>query len=64
MQLDEAIRELSLTTKHPEYGLASHFALGECYRAQGKIEDSLEHFVEVLKIIDLQTAQRDQADDL
>ena len=63
-QFNEAIRELSLTTKHPEYGLASHFALGECYRAQGKIEDSLEHFVQVLKIIDLQTAQRDQADDL
>ena len=64
MQLDEAIRELSLTTRHPEYGLASHFALGECYRAQGKIEDALEHFIEVLKIIDLQTVQRDQADDL
>jgi len=63
-QFNEAIRELSLTTKHPEYGLASHFALGECYRAQGKIEDSLEHFVQVLKIIDLQTAQRDQTDDL
>lgn len=64
MQLNEAIRELSLTTRHPEYGLASHFALGECYQAQGKIEDALEHFIEVLKIIDLQTAQRDQADDL
>jgi tetratricopeptide (TPR) repeat protein len=63
-QLDEAIRELSLTTRHPEYGLASHFALGECYRAQGKIEDALEHFIQVLKIIDLQTVQRDQADDL
>jgi tetratricopeptide (TPR) repeat protein len=63
-QLDEAIRELTLTTRHPEYGLASHFALGECYRAQGKIEDALEHFIEVLKIIDLQTVQRDQADDL
>jgi len=63
-QLDEAIRELSLTTRHPEYGLASHFALGECYRAQGKIENALEHFIEVLKIIDLQTVQRDQVDDL
>jgi tetratricopeptide (TPR) repeat protein len=64
MQLDEAIGELSLTTKHPEYGLASHFALGESYRAKGEIEDALEHFIEVLKIIDLQTIQRDQADDL
>jgi len=64
MQIDAAIRELSLTTRHPEYGLASHFALGECYRAQGKIEDALEHFIQVLKIIDLQTVQRDQADDL
>jgi len=63
-QLDEAIRELTRTTRHPEYGLASHFALGECYRAQGKIEDALEHFIEVLKTIDLQTVQRDQADDL
>lgn len=64
MQLDGAIRALSLTTRHPEYGLASHFVLGECYRAQGKIEDALKHFVEVLKIIDLQTIQRDQADEL
>jgi tetratricopeptide (TPR) repeat protein len=64
MQLNEAIRELSLMTRHPEYGLASHFALGECCRAKGKIEDALEHFIEVLKIIDLQTVQRDQADDL
>ncbi len=64
MQLNEAIRELSLTTRHPEYGLASHFALGECYRAQDKIEEALEHLIEVLKIIDLQTVQRGQADDL
>ena len=64
MQLDKAIRELSLTTRHAEYGLASHFAMGECYRVQGKIEDALEHFIEVLKIVDLQTVQRDQADDL
>lgn len=64
MQLDEAIRELSLTTRHPEYGLASHLALGNCYRTQDKIEDALEHFIEVLKIIDLQTAQQDQADEL
>jgi tetratricopeptide (TPR) repeat protein len=64
MQFDEAIRELSLTTRHPEYGLACHFVLGECYRAQGNIENALAHFIEVLKIIDLQTVQRDQADDL
>jgi tetratricopeptide (TPR) repeat protein len=64
VQFNEAIRELSLTTRHPEYGLASHFALGECCRAKGKIEDALEHFIEVLKIIDLQTVQRDQAGDL
>jgi tetratricopeptide (TPR) repeat protein len=38
--------------------------MGECYRVQGKIEDALEHFIEVLKIVDLQTVQRDQADDL
>lgn len=64
MRLDEAIRELSLTTRHPEYGLASHFVLGECYRVQDRIEEALEHFIEVLKIIDLQTVQQDQAHEL
>jgi len=44
--------------------LGSHFALGECHRAKGRIDQALEHFIEVLKIVDLATVERDQADDL
>ena len=47
-----------------QYALGSHFALGESYRALGRIDDALEHFVQALKIVDLGTVQEDQVDDL
>ncbi|MFQ6016028.1 MAG: tetratricopeptide repeat protein, partial [Anaerolineae bacterium] len=64
MRFQRAIEQLSLTVDVPEYTLASHFALGQCYRAGGRIDQALEHFIEALKIVDLQTVRRDQADDL
>ncbi len=64
MRFGEAINEFKLSVQAPEYALGSHFALGECYRAQGQIDDALEHFIEALKIVDLNTVQRDHADDL
>ena len=64
LHFDEAIDQFERSVTHPEYGLGSHFALGECYRALGRINDALEHFVEVLKIVDLATVRREQVDDL
>ena len=64
LRFDEAIAQFKLTVSHPEYTLGSRFALGECYRARGRIDEALEHFIEVLKIVDLATVQREQADDL
>ena len=64
LRFDEAISQFELAVSHPEYTLGSHFALGECYRARGRIDEALEHFIEVLKIVDLATVQREQADDL
>jgi tetratricopeptide (TPR) repeat protein len=64
LRFDEAISEFGQAVSHPEYTLGSHFALGECYRARGHIDEALEHFIEVLKIVDLATVQREQADDL
>lgn len=64
LRFDAAISQFSRSVVHPDYMLGSHFALGECHRAKGRIDEAMEHFVEVLKIVDLATVQRDQADDL
>jgi len=64
LRFDEAAAELELAVSHPDYKLGSHFALGECYRARGRIDEALEHFIEVLKIVDLATVRREHADDL
>ena len=64
MHFDEAIQEFQRTVDAPEYRLGSLFALGECYRAKGRIDEALSYFLEVLKIIDQATVRRDQADDL
>jgi len=64
LHFDEAITELQRTVNVPEYRLGSLFALGECHRARGRIDEALSNFIEVLKIVDLGTVRREQADDL
>jgi tetratricopeptide (TPR) repeat protein len=64
IRFDEATSQFERAVSHPEYTLGSRFALGECYRARGRIDEALAHFIEVLKIVDLATVQREQADDL
>ena len=64
LRFEDAIREFSIAVESHEYRLGSHFALGECYRARGQIDKAVEHFITVLKIVDLSTVQHDQADRL
>lgn len=64
LQWSDAIRHLSAVQDHKDYRLGALFAVGECYRARGKIDLALSHFMEVLKLVDLATVRRDQADDL
>lgn len=64
LRFDAAISQFERAVSYPEYTLGSHFALGECYRARGRIDEALEHFIEVLKMVDLATVRREQADDL
>lgn len=64
LRFAEAISHLDRSQKDPQYALGSHYALAECYRAQGDVDRALAHFVEALKIVDLQTVRRDQADSL
>lgn len=64
LRFEDAIREFKISVQDPEFRLASHFALGESYRARGQIDKAVEHFVTVLKIVDLTTVQHAQADRL
>jgi len=64
LRFEPAIQELRQALNHPRYALGSHFALGECYRALGQVDEALEHFVQALKIVDLGTVAREQVDDL
>jgi tetratricopeptide (TPR) repeat protein len=64
VRLDEAVAQLELSAEDPEYKLGAHFAMGECYRAKGRLDEALTHFIEVAKIVDMRTVERDQAEDL
>lgn len=64
MRYEDAIKVLGDTVADPNYALASHFALGQCYRAQGKVDAAVDHFLQVTKIVDLSSVRREQADEL
>ena len=64
LRFDEAIAEYRSAVGDPEYDLGARFALGECLRARGRLEEALEHFIEALRIIDLQTASDERAGEL
>ncbi|MCL4488570.1 MAG: tetratricopeptide repeat protein [Chloroflexi bacterium] len=64
MHYEDAIKLLNETANDPNYQMASHFALGQCYRAQGNLDAAMEQFIQVTKIVDLGSVRRDQADEL
>ncbi len=64
LQFEGAIAQFQQSASSPQYRLGSLFALGECYRALGRVDEALTHFLEVLKIVDLSTVRQEQADDL
>ncbi|MBI5300845.1 MAG: tetratricopeptide repeat protein [Chloroflexi bacterium] len=64
MRYDDAIALLSDTVSDKNLALASHYALGQCYRAEGRMDEAVEHYLQVLKIVDLGSVRRDQADEL
>lgn len=61
---DDAIHHLSMVQEHRDYKLGVLFAVGECYRSQGKADLALTHFMDVLKLVDVETVRHDQAGDL
>ncbi len=61
---DDAVEAFRRTMRDEAYTLGSHYALGLTYRAAGKTDRSLEHFIEVVKAIDLQAVRPDQVSQL
>jgi tetratricopeptide (TPR) repeat protein len=59
---DDAIALLNQTVRTPQFAVASHFALGQSYRSQNKIDSALDHYVQAMKIVDLSSVNRSQAD--
>jgi tetratricopeptide (TPR) repeat protein len=64
MYFDEAVEAFRRSMRDKAYTLGSHYALGVTYRAAGNIDRSLEHFLEVVKTVDVQTVRPDRADNL
>jgi len=64
LAFDQAIEQFQQCVGHMEYTLGSQYALGECLRAQGQVDQAMRHFVEALKIVDTGAVRSEQAGDL
>ncbi len=64
MRYDDAIALLSETIHDQNFALASHYALGQCFRGLGRMDEAVEHYMQVVKIVDLGSVRREQADEL
>ncbi|MEA3376414.1 MAG: tetratricopeptide repeat protein [Chloroflexota bacterium] len=63
-RFDEAVAELRRSVGHLDYKLGSRVALGECYRARGRMKEALEQLIKAVRMVDLGTVEDEQADDL
>ena len=64
LRYGDAAVQFELAVRDADFILGSHFALGECCRADGRLDDALVHFLEVLRSLDLLTVGPDRADEL
>jgi tetratricopeptide (TPR) repeat protein len=61
---EQAMTYLNQAKKDPNYLSGAHFALGECYQRLSNADQALRHFVEVLKISDLNNSHRTSTKEL
>jgi len=61
---DESEPFLTLCLQDERYAVGAHFALGEIFQAKGEPELALQHFVNVLRVIDLKNTTNENADEL
>lgn len=61
LRFAEALDHFRRAASKPDYRLGSRFAMGECHRAEGQTEEALKHFINVLRMLDLGTADSKHA---
>ncbi len=60
----EAIGYLNRARSHRAYLQGVNYTLGECYRQENDLQNALRHYVEVLRLIDLNQSQREGTQEL
>jgi tetratricopeptide (TPR) repeat protein len=63
-QFNEAAKMFKMAGQDKAYQVSSQFALGETYAEANNVELALKHFIETLKIVDLQNVSGQKANNL
>lgn len=61
---DEAAAQFELLLNDPDYSLSCYYALGQCARAQGNLEDAAHYFDEAVDRVNLDALTREESDQL
>ena len=61
---EEAAGQFEQLLNDPDYSLSCYYALGQCARAQGNIEDAARYFDEAVDRVNLDALERDETDQL
>jgi tetratricopeptide (TPR) repeat protein len=61
LEFQDAIQQFERAVTDEDYALGADFALGECWRALGRIDQAAVHFMMVLQRLDLSTASPEHA---
>jgi tetratricopeptide (TPR) repeat protein len=64
LRFEEAVEQFESVIDDPDYGLGACFALGECLRALGRLDEAAVCFIEVLKQLDLSAVGPENATEL
>jgi tetratricopeptide (TPR) repeat protein len=63
-QFERSVEHLNQALADKDLELGTHFALGECYWAWGKMPEALQHLLETLRLIDSHTVVESQVGEL
>ena len=61
---DDAASQFELLLNDPDYALSCYYALGQCSRAQGNIEEAARYFDEAVDRVNLDALTREESDQL
>ncbi len=64
LRFEEAVGQLQKVVDNSDYALGAHLALGECFRALGRLDEALTHFIRGLKWLDLSILPAERAKEL